>query len=78
MPIPRQAGFLFTDDGPALVEMTVRASQTQPARLKVGFVVELDKDMKLIEPTGEEHALPVPVDSGQKMLCGSEFRLEMN
>lgn len=73
----RQSGFLFNDQGPVLAELSVRPSATQPSRLKVGFVIQLDQSTKLIAPAGEEIAVPSDHD-GQQMLCGSEFRIELN
>lgn len=73
----RQAAFIFNDDGPMLIDVVVRPSQTQPGRLKLGFVVELDKSPKLIDPAGGEHPTPVELD-GETIMLGDEFRFEMN
>lgn len=72
----RTAGFLFNDEGPALIEALVRESTSAPGRLKVLFVAEVREGTRVI---AEDKEFPAPADAlGHTLPVADEFRLEMN
>lgn len=78
----RATAFIVSNGLPTTCELIVRESTTAPARLKVGFVMDLEEDAEVIATGAAADALgevsDLPAHAAGKTLLGNEFRLEMN
>lgn len=74
----RPAAFFIHQDGlPVLADLSIRESTTAPARLKVGFTMDIHAGVLLMSPSDPD-PMPPPDGFEGRGLLGAEFRLEMN
>jgi len=75
----RPLALLTNEDGtPKLAELSLRASQSMPGRMKVTFTANVENGLAVRKPDGDLQTMAIPDGASGSFAFCDEFRLEMS